>query len=112
MIGLQYSNSSQCNVPADLENVSRVSNLLKEYCELRLLDPVIWTSLELGFCEALNNAIEHGCQKDPKRTVFVKWTWLDDDLDIEIEDPGGFQPEDQPPFCPKTNWKSQAGAYT
>ena len=34
MIRLQYSNSSHCNVPADLENVSRVSNLLKEYCEL------------------------------------------------------------------------------
>ena len=66
MIGLQYSNSSRCNVPADLENVSRVSNLLREYCELRLLDPVIWTSLELGFCEARKNAIEKIYNKDNK----------------------------------------------
>ena len=112
MIRLQYSNSSQCNVPADLENVSRVSNLLREYCELRLLDPVIWTSLELGFCEALNNAIEHGCQKNPKRTVFVKWKWIGEDLDIEIEDPGDFQPEDRAAVLPKNQLdESGRGLY-
>jgi serine phosphatase RsbU (regulator of sigma subunit)/anti-sigma regulatory factor (Ser/Thr protein kinase) len=89
---LQCSNRSQCKVPADLANVSAVAKLLKEYCQLRLLDPIEWASLELGFCEALNNAIKHGCQNDPTKTVFVEWTWSDENLAIEIEDPGCFNP--------------------
>lgn len=101
MKGLQYSNTSRCQFPADLAYVSGVSKLLKEYCELRLLDPVEWASLELGFCEALNNAIEHGCKNDPSKSVFVDWTWHDEELAIEIEDPGCFTPGDRQSRLPE-----------
>ena len=72
----------------------------------------MWASLELGFCEALNNAIEHGCQNDPSKTVFVKWTWLDQNLDIEIEDPGSFQANDQETALPENQLdESGRGLY-
>jgi len=88
---LKYQNISYCEVPGDLSFVSSVSAHLKEFCELRLIDSSIWPSIELGFCEALNNAIEHGCRGFTPKTVKVMWKWEGEQLTIEIEDPGPFK---------------------
>lgn len=87
---LRHQSISYCEVPGDLSFVSDAAKLLREFCELRLIDSTIWPSLELGFCEALNNAIEHGCQEDKAKTVKLAWKWENEQLFIEIEDPGKF----------------------
>ncbi len=101
MAELQYRNICYCDVPGSLDNVSIVAQRLKEFCETRLIDPTLWQTLEVGFCEGLNNAIEHGCHEDPDKIVKVSWSWDDESLKIEIEDPGSFQEVDSDASLPE-----------
>lgn len=91
MAELKHQNISSCEVPGELSFVSSVAEHLREFCELRLIDPTIWPAIELGFCEALNNAIEHGCRRFRPKSVKVMWQWEGERLNIEIEDPGNFK---------------------
>ena len=88
---LKHQNISYCEVPGELSFVSSVAEHLREFCELRLIDTNIWPAIELGFCEALNNAIEHGCRGFHPKSVKVMWQWEEEQLTIEIEDPGNFK---------------------
>ena len=88
---LKHQNISYCEVPGELSFVSSVAEHLREFCELRLIDTTIWPAIELGFCEALNNAIEHGCRGFRPKSVKVMWQWEEEQLTIEIEDPGNFK---------------------
>ncbi len=87
---LYFQNLTSCDIPGDLSYVSEAATNLKEFCDLRLLDSTVWPNIELGFCEALNNAIEHGCGEDTSKTVRVTWQWNHETLIIEIEDPGTY----------------------
>lgn len=75
-------------MPGSLDCIANVAGRLRQFCEQRLIDPKIWAEIELGFCEALNNAVEHGCQEDDSKTIRIKWQWDDSNLKIEVEDPG------------------------
>lgn len=77
-----------CEMPGSLECIANIAGRLRQFCEQRLIDPKIWAEIELGLCEALNNAVEHGCQEDDSKTIRIKWQWDDSNLKIEIEDPG------------------------
>lgn len=87
---IPYHESGYCEVPADLENVAAASELLKGFCQRKCLDETMWPQIDLAFCECFNNAIEHGCNEDPSKTVIARWTWRDSTLEIEVEDPGAF----------------------
>lgn len=53
--------------------------------------------VHLSVEEALMNAIKHGNQRDPEKSVFVQYRLSDDLLFVEVEDQGeGFNPEDVP----------------
>lgn len=90
MDNISYREIGYCEIPADLANVSLAARSLRNYCQLRGVNETLWPQIELMFCEAMNNAIEHGCNEDPEKRVKAKWTWFDDALEIEIEDPGEF----------------------
>jgi len=105
---LEYQTISYCTVPGDLSLVSDAAANLKEFCDLRLLDSTDWPNIELGFCEALNNAIEHGCGEDSSKIVKVSWQWDDDTLTIEVEDPGTFIEPQSLPLLP-ANPLSESG---
>ncbi len=94
MDDVSYTEIGYCDVPADLANVAQAAESLRKYCQLRGIDESVWPQLELVFCEAMNNAIEHGCQEDATKIVKAKWFWKDDELTVEIEDPGQFEPKD------------------
>lgn len=98
---LIHENISHCKVPGSLHYVAQAAALLKDYCEQRLIDPSKWVQIELAFCEALNNAIEHGCAGDATKTVRLLWKWEQDRLTIEIEDPGDWAPNSVNAFLPK-----------
>lgn len=88
---ITHTEIAYCDFSADFENVSKVAARLKHFCQLRGLDETLWPSIELGLCEALNNAVEHGCQEDSSLTVKTSWKWIDSKLIIEIEDPSKFE---------------------
>ena len=101
MSELRHENVSFCQIPGDLRHVSAAAKLLRDFCEQRLIDPIVWAQVELGFCEALNNAIEHGCQEDETRFVKALWKWEDDLLEIEIEDPGAWSANSEDAHLPE-----------
>ena len=88
---MTYHESGYCEFPADLERVAEVSALLKRFCQRQCLDETLWPQIDLVFCECLNNAVEHGCHEDPTKIVKASWTWADDCLALEVEDPGAYQ---------------------
>ncbi len=99
MAKLTHKTVSYCEIAGDLDEVPKAAALLKTFCENRLIDPVAWQSIELGFCEALNNAVEHGCREDPAKTVKISWSWEGDLLSIEVEDPGTCEPYGEKPVA-------------
>lgn len=85
-----YHETGYCEIPAELENVSEVSYLLKGFCQKKGIDETLWPKIDLAISECLNNAIEHGCLEDPSKVVRATWKWLKNRLIVEIEDPGSF----------------------
>ena len=90
-----YQESGYAKIPADLENVAAVASELKTYCRYRGIDETVWPQIELGFCEALNNAIEHACNEDGAKIVVAQWSWTEDWLTISIDDPGDYSGDDE-----------------
>ncbi len=89
--GIAYHESGYCEFPARLDQVAQVSALLKAFCQGKCLDETLWPQIDLAFCECLNNAVEHGCGEDPSKIVKASWRWLEDNLLIEVEDPGVYR---------------------
>lgn len=87
---IAYHETGYCEFPAELERVSEVSNLLKAFCQRNCLDETLWPQLDLAFCESLNNAVEHGCDEDAALSIRVRWTWIEEELVVEVEDPGPY----------------------
>ncbi|EDY82094.1 Stage II sporulation protein E [Verrucomicrobiia bacterium DG1235] len=93
---IAYHETGYCEFPAQLENVAKVSALLKAFCQRNCMDETLWPQFDLAICESLNNAIEHGCQEDPALTVKARWAWKAEKLIVEVEDPGPyFEPADE-----------------
>ena len=90
-----YRESGYAKIPADLKNVATVASELKTYCRYRGIDETVWPQIELGFCEAMNNAIEHACREDDAKTVITQWCWAEDWLTISIDDPGDYSCDDE-----------------
>ncbi|MBD5778749.1 SpoIIE family protein phosphatase [Pelagicoccus sp. NFK12] len=87
---IAYHETGYCEFPAELERVAEVSALLKSFCQRNCLDETLWPQLDLAICECLNNAVEHGCEEDASLIVKVKWSWIDERLIVEVEDPGPY----------------------
>ncbi len=87
---IAYHETGYCEFPAELEQVAEVSSLLKSFCQRHCLDETLWPQLDLAICECLNNAVEHGCEEDASLIVKVKWSWIDERLIVEVEDPGPY----------------------
>ncbi|MEM9158281.1 MAG: SpoIIE family protein phosphatase [Verrucomicrobiota bacterium] len=90
----RYQEIGYCEIDADFENVAAAAAKLKAYCQLRSLEETLWHQLELIFCEALNNAIEHGCKEEASLQVHATWKWEDEFIEITIDDPGSIDEPD------------------
>ncbi|MBK1876941.1 SpoIIE family protein phosphatase [Pelagicoccus mobilis] len=85
---ISYYETGYCEFPAELERVAEVSALLKAFCQRNCLDETLWPQIDLAICECLNNAVEHGCEEDASKIVRAKWSWQDEKLWLEVDDPG------------------------
>ena len=91
-IQLGYAEFSECEIAADLALVSGVLEKFRLYCAGHGLGAELWRDVELAAAEGLNNAIEHGSTGTAEDRVRMRWSWVDDVLEIRIFDSGDFAP--------------------
>lgn len=86
----------------DLNELERLTQVLKEYCETCGLSPHILFALNLSLEEVVANVISYGYEDEREHSIFVRVRRKDGSLEIEVEDDGrAFNPLEQEP--PDTN---------
>jgi anti-sigma regulatory factor (Ser/Thr protein kinase) len=95
------SESGECRMKPDLQLVATTLSTMREFFLRRGLPSDVWSGLELAAAEALNNAIEHGCGDRFEGEVVCRWRWADVTIQIEITDPGNYQPPKHKAILPE-----------
>ena len=106
--------STDLTIPSDLGEARRVQTEIEEALQQWAYTETDIFSIKLALEEALVNAIKHGNQMDPDKTVSVRYQITSDRFDITITDQGmGFNPEEVPdPTLPENIEKgSGRGVY-
>lgn len=91
--GLVKSEWHQCELPPDLDLGREALTHLGNFCRERGLSPEKCHEVELATAEAINNAIQHGCQEQAEGVVRLRWSWTGEWLEIHVADPSTFYPE-------------------
>jgi serine/threonine-protein kinase RsbW len=90
-------------VPSDLSEVRRIQDDIETALQASRFGETDLFAVKLAVEEALVNAIKHGNQMDPTKTVRVRYGVADDTFTIRITDEGpGFNPADLPD--PTDDW--------
>ena len=93
--------SRECRLKPDLQLVATTLSAMKIFFLERGLQSDVWSGLELAVAEALNNAVEHGCVDRFEAEVICRWSWTDETIQIEITDPGNYQPPKHKAMLPE-----------
>jgi serine/threonine-protein kinase RsbW len=90
-------------LPSDTKAAFRFQNELLAKLERHRYSSESLTGIRLALEEALVNAVKHGNQLDPQKSVHVRYTLDEYEFAIEIRDEGdGFDPDDVPdPTAPE-----------
>lgn len=97
---IKFTEYVECEIPSDLALVEAVVEKLRAFCQRNGLPPRLWSNIELATVEGLNNAIVHGCAGAPDASVRLRWSWEQNAFEIQILDPGDFQPGQEIPTLP------------
>jgi len=98
------------NLPSDLDSLIQIDDIIESIKSKYGIGDEIVNNLMMAFHEALTNAILHGNQLDPSKSVDVKIDKVANDLVIEITDQGnGFKPDDLPDPLSDTNLLKSGG---
>jgi serine/threonine-protein kinase RsbW len=95
--------TAEVTIPSDLSEARRLQDEIEAALQTaRYTDRDIF-SIKLALEEALVNAIKHGNQMDPDKSVTVTYTVTPERFEIRITDEGpGFNPSDVPdPTAPE-----------
>jgi serine/threonine-protein kinase RsbW len=89
-------------IPSDLEAARRVQDRIEAVVKTAFAEHEAF-AVKMAVEEALVNAIKHGNQMDPDKSVRVAYTLRPDRFDVRITDEGpGFNPDDVPdPTAPE-----------
>ena len=89
-------------IPSDLEAARRVQEGIEAVVKSAFAEHEAF-AIKMAVEEALVNAIKHGNQMDPDKSVRVAYSLKPDRFDVRITDEGpGFNPEDVPdPTAPE-----------
>jgi serine/threonine-protein kinase RsbW len=89
-------------IPSDLEAARRVQEVIEAVVRTAFTEHDAF-AVKMAVEEALVNAIKHGNQMDPDKTVRVRYVLGPERFDIRITDEGpGFNPDDVPdPTAPE-----------
>jgi serine/threonine-protein kinase RsbW len=89
-------------IPSDLEAARRVQDRIEAVVKTAFAEHEAF-AVKMAVEEALVNAIKHGNQMDPEKSVRVTYTLGPERFDVRITDEGpGFNPDDVPdPTAPE-----------
>ena len=97
-------------LPSDLAEVHRVQSEIEEALQANRFGDMDVFSIKLAVEEALVNAIKHGNQMEPEKSVRVAYSVDDERFSIRIEDEGaGFAPADVPDPTAEENIERPCG---
>ena len=83
--------------PSLVENVVLVEKLIDDVCEDHRVNEDYYGNILIALTEAVNNAIQHGNDKDPSKHITVTFQNKEDQLTFTVEDEGpGFNFESLP----------------
>jgi serine/threonine-protein kinase RsbW len=95
--------SAELVVPSDLSEVRRVQDDIEAALQANRFGESDLFAVKLAVEEALVNAIKHGNQMDPSKSVRIRYSVAGDEFIIHITDEGpGFNPADLPD--PTEDW--------
>ena len=98
------------SLPSDLSEVHRVQAEIEEALQANRFGDSDVFAIKLAVEEALVNAIKHGNQMEPDKTVRVAYAVNDDQFSIRIEDEGaGFSPSEVPDPTAEENIERPCG---
>ena len=89
-------------IPSDLDEARRVQEAIEGVVKAAFAEHEAF-AVKMAVEEALVNAIKHGNQMDPEKSVRVRYSLGPERFDVRITDEGpGFNPEDVPdPTAPE-----------
>ena len=104
------SKSFELVISSDTKYLTRVEKLSEEVASYAQLDESDGDDLGIVTTELVNNAIHHGNQDDPSKTVTIRFTVNSNKIEIRIIDQGGgFDPKKlKDPLAPE-NLMSESG---
>ena len=98
------------SIPSDLAEARRVQDEIEEALQANGYGEKDIFSIRLALEEALVNAIKHGNQLDPGKTVRGFYAVTPDRFEVRIEDEGpGFVPDELPDPTDPINIERQCG---
>ncbi len=99
---IRYSNT--------LDQLSRVDDDVEKWLRERNVPQDAITDLTLAVSELVNNAIEHGNERDPEKEFTVALSSRQGEIEISVTDEGsGFDPDDLPDPLAKENHLKPSG---
>ncbi len=87
-----FSEVFELRIHPDLAVVAPLVARLRAHLGSLGLSPEAWQPLEIGVVEAVNNAVIHGCGDASAAEVVVRAAWRGNGIEIEVRDPGCFEP--------------------
>lgn len=85
------------HLPSTLDSVSKVEKLIDAVCEDFHVNEDYYGNMLIAITEAVNNAIQHGNQKDASKDFTVSVEQKENNLSFKVEDQGhGFDFENLP----------------
>lgn len=99
----------QLSIPGRLEYLDVLDNVIEAVNELMHFKEEDATAVSISVIEAGTNAIQHGCANGDGRRVELRFLVEDEQLTIEVRDPGrGFAPDQLPnPTSPENLLKER-----
>jgi len=97
-------------IPSSQNRLAEADKFLEEHLRQHGMDDNIVADLAISATELINNAIVHGNQSDPDKTVKIILEFQNDCLTISISDQGsGFEPAEIPNPIADENLLKEAG---
>ncbi len=90
-------NTIHIQVPAIPENIRLIESFIDNAREGFKMDEDIYGNVMISVTEAVNNAIRHGCQSDPEKSVSLSMTMDEHMVRFRVQDFGsGFDHQSVP----------------
>ncbi len=79
---------NELKISSSFENMDKVERLVEEVCEDLSVNSDFFGNILIAVTEAVNNAIEHGNQRDKSKSILIRYEASEDKLRFFIQDEG------------------------